>query len=158
MLTKLIKLLPIEEAPYRTRTKFKAFSGQILPSSLELPPLGSNLFMLGRSAGFTIGTYKGTTETAICSWKADEKGHLRKTITCEHTIQPVRDTNSEASHSFGKAGDSGAAIVDKFGAFVGLYFAGNTYTGSGFFTAAKDLFSDIKRMTSAEEVDLLPII
>lgn len=98
-----------------------------------------------------MGTYKGKTETAICSWKADQKGHLRKTITCEHTIQPVGDT-------FGKAGDSGAAILDELGNFVGLYFAGNTYTGSGFFTAADDLFSDIKRRTSAEEVDLLPIV
>lgn len=32
MLTKLIKLLPIEDAPYRLRIKFKAFSGQTNPS------------------------------------------------------------------------------------------------------------------------------
>lgn len=39
----------------------------------------------------------------------------------------------------------------------GLFFAVNDLTGLGYFSAAKDLFSDIKRMTSAEEVDLLPI-
>lgn len=86
----------------------------------------------------------------MVSWKADEKGHLGKTITCEHTIQPVGDT-------FGKAGDSGAAVFDNFGIFVGLDSASNTYTGSGFFTAANGLFADIKRLASEEEVDLLPL-
>lgn len=57
---------------------------------------------------------------------------------------------------FGRAGNSGAAVFDSFGVFIGLYFASNDYTGSGNFTAAKDLFSDIKRMTFAEEVELLP--
>lgn len=67
-------------------------------------------------------TYKGKTETGdMRSWKADEKGHLGKSITCEHTIQPVGDT-------FGEAGDSGAAVFDKFGIFVGLDSASNTYT------------------------------
>lgn len=75
---------------------------------------------------------------------------VRDSSDDEHTILPVGDT-------FVKAGDSGAVILDKFGSFVGLYFASNTYTGSGFFAAAKNLFADIKRMTSAEEVDLLPI-
>lgn len=104
-----------------------------------------------------MGTYLGKAETTICSWKADEKGNIKQTITCEHAIQPVRGIHSDNSFYFGRAGDSGAAILDQFGAFVGLYFAGNDYTGSGYFSAAKDLFSDIKRMTSAEEVELLPI-
>lgn len=75
----------------------------------------------------------------------------------EHTIQPVHDIHSHSHLYFGRAGDSGAAVIDLFGGFIGLYFASKDYTGSGYFMAARDLFSDIKRMTSAEEVELLPI-
>lgn len=99
-----------------------------------------------------MGTYLGKAETTICSWKADERGNLRQMITCEQAIQPVRGIHSDNSFYFGVAGDSGAAVLDEFGRFVGLYFAGNDYTGSSYFTAAKDLFSDIRRMTSAEYV------
>lgn len=152
-----IKLLPVEEAPYLLQGKFLAFSKEISPPNDELPPLDSKLFMFGRSTGFTMGTYLGKAETTICSRKADEKGNLRQTITCEQAIQPVRGIHSDNSFYFGVAGDSGAAVLDKFGRFVGLYFAGNDYTGSSYFTAAKDLFSDIRRMTSAEEIELLPI-
>lgn len=104
-----------------------------------------------------MDTSCGTVETTICSWKLDEKGVLRKAITCEHTIQPVLDIHSHSYLYFGRAGDSGAAVFDLFGGFIELYFAGKDYTGSGYFMAARDLFSDIKRMTSAEEVELLPI-
>ncbi len=70
---------------------------------------------------------------------------------------PTVDIHNSTSSYFGRTGDSGAAIFDKFEIFVGLFFAGNDLKGVGYFTAAKDLFSDIKRMTFAEEVDLLPI-
>lgn len=152
-----IKLLPVEEAPYLLQGKFLAFSKEISPPNDELPPLDSKLFMCGRSTGFTMGTYLSKAETTICSWKADEKGNLRQTISCEQAIQPVRGIHSDNYFSFGVTGDSGAAVLDKFGRFVGLYFAGNDYTGSSYFTAAKDLFSDNRRMTSAEEIELLPI-
>ena len=152
-----IKLLPVEEAPYLLQGKFLAFSKEISPPNDELPPLDSKLFMFGRSTGFTMGTYLGKAETTICSWKADEKGNLRQTITCEQAIQPVRGIQPDNPSYFGVAGDQGAAVLDKFGRFVGLYFAGNDYIGSSYFTAAKDLFSDIRRMTSAEEIEVLPI-
>lgn len=157
MLTIPIKLLPVGDAPYLLQNEFLAFSKEIRPSNDELPPHESNLFMLGRSTGFTMGTYQSILPTTICSWKPNEKGGLTKTLTREHTIHALHGIHSERSHYFGRPGDSGAAILDSLGKFVGLYFAGNEYTGSGYFTAAKDLFSDIKRMTSAEEVELLPI-
>lgn len=158
MLTKLTKLLPIGEAPYKLRTKFQAYSRQIHPPNFEIPPDDANLFMYGRSSGFTMGKYQGKVEKTLCLWKEDEKGNLRQTISCEHTIRAVHGIHSEKSFYFGRDGDSGAAILDEFGMFVGLFFAGNDYTGSGFFTAAQDLFSNIKRMTSAEEIYLLPIL
>ncbi len=158
MLTNLTKLLPIGEAPYKLRTKFKAYSRQIYPPNFEIPPDDANLFMYGRTSGFTMGTYKGKAVTTICSWKEDENGNVRQTISCENSIRAVSGIHSEKSFYFGRDGDSGAAILDEYGMFVGLFFAGNDYTGSGYFTAAQDLFSNIKWMTSAEEVDLLPIL
>lgn len=104
-----------------------------------------------------MGTSCGVAETTICSWKLVEKGVLRKKITCEHTMQPGHDIHFHSYLYFGRAGDSGAAVFDLFGGFIGLYFAGKDYTGLGYYVAARDLFSDIKRMTSAEEVELLPI-
>lgn len=105
-----------------------------------------------------MGTYLGIVPTTICSWKADEKGNVRQMITCEHAVLPAIGIHNATSFYFGQGGDSGAAVVDKFGMFVGLFFAGNDLTGVGYFSAAKDLFSDIKRVTSAKEVDLLPIL
>lgn len=157
MLTIPIKLSSVEDAPYLLQSKFLAFSMEICPPLDELPPIGSELLMLGRSSGFRMGTYLGKKKTTLCSWKADEKGNLRQMITCEHAVMPTVDIHNSTSSYFGRTGDSGAAIFDKFGIFVGLFFAGNDLKGMGYFTAAKDLFSDIKRMTFAEEVDLLPI-
>ena len=138
---------------------------QLNPTHLSYPlPLAkaelshdSEIFEFGRPTGFKMGISCGIAETTICSWKLDEKGVFGKTITCEHTIQPVHDIHSHSYLYFRRAGDSGATVFDLFGGFIGLYFAGKGYTGSGYFVAAGDLFSDIKRMTSAEEVELLPI-
>ena len=97
----------------------------------------------------------------IC-WNKEGENNLRgiygKRSVSSARRQKLAAIHSNNSFNFGKAGDSGAAILDKFGTLVGLYFAGNDYTGSSYFSAAKDLLSDIKRMTSAEEVDLLPIL
>lgn len=156
MLTIPIKLLPAEDAPYLLRKEFLVFSKEISAPDYENPPHDSNSFMVGRSSGFTMGTYQGNSKKGDTLVETNEKGNIKKTITREHTIQALHDIHFSSSHYFGRAGDSGAAIIDNVGKFVGLYFGGNDYTGSGFFTAAEDLFSDMKRMTSAEEVELLP--
>lgn len=95
--------------------------------------------------------------STIQSWKADEIGVLTKGINCEHTFKPVHNIQYQSPLYFSRAGYSGAAVFDSFGVFIGLCFAGNDHTGSGYFTAAKDLSSsEIKRLTFAEEVKLLP--
>ena len=79
--------------------EFLHFSKEISPPDFEVPLHDSNLFMVGRSTGFTMGTtYQGTTKTAILSWKPDDKGDLKKTITRKHTIQALHDTRSSSSY------------------------------------------------------------
>ena len=56
--------------------------------------------------------------------------------------------------ALGEGGDSGAFVLDQSGAFVGLCFGGSEAMGISFFTAAQDLFDDIKIITGAVEVGL----
>lgn len=93
----------------------------------------------------------GTAESTIQSCKADAKGVLKKGITCEHTFQSVHNIQYQSPLYFCRAGNSGAAVFDSFGMFIGLYFAGNDYTFASYFAAAKDLSSEIKRLRVATQ-------
>ena len=145
MLTKLIKLLPIEDASYRLRIKFKAFSGRTNPS-IQFGATPRLEFIIYSSwedrlaSKCVLSHTKAKQKRAICG----RGKRMKKAILAKPSPANI------VGDTFGKAGDSGAAVFDKFGIFVGLDSASNTYTGSGFFTAAKGLFADIKRMASAE--------
>lgn len=143
------------DAPTLIRAKFTAFSAEIRPPAPQsLEPL-TMLFMVGRSTGFTMGLYAGIAETTIKSWKADKGGSLHLAITKESTIVPVKGLHGSFSLLFGRAGDSGAAVINRYGSFVGLYIAGNDYTGTGYFVPADKLFADIKHITKASDVEVL---
>lgn len=77
------------------------------------------------------------------------------TTTKESTILPINGLHGQFSSSFGRAGDSGAAVLDRYGSFVGLYFAGNDYTGTGYFIPAEELFADIKHIAKLSDVKVL---
>lgn len=145
----------MDDAPTPIRAKFIAFSAEIRPPAPQSPEHSTMLFMVGRSTGFTMGLYGGKAETTIKSWKADEEGSLHMSITKESTILPINGVHGSFSLLFGRAGDSGAAVIDRYGSFVGLYFAGNDYTGTGYFTPADKLFADIKHITKASDVEVL---
>lgn len=89
------------------------------------------------------------------SWKADQEGALHLATTKESTIIPIEGLHDRSSNFFSRTGDSGAAVIDQFGLFVGLYFVGNDYTGVGYWVAADKLFSDIKHITKASDVQVL---
>lgn len=76
MLTIPIKLSSVEEAPYLLQSKFLAFSMEICPPLDELPPIGSELFILGRSSGFRMGTYLGKKKRLYARGK-----QMRKAIS-----------------------------------------------------------------------------
>ncbi len=76
--------------------------------------------MVGVFTGFSMGTYQGTVKTTIRPWEPDEKGFLKKSLTREHRIRAPHGVHSQSSYCFGRAGDSGAAILNKIGKFVRL--------------------------------------
>lgn len=149
------QLSPIEDAPMLIREQFTAFSQEIGPPAPQSLEPSATLFMVGRSTGFTMGLYGGTAETTIKSRKADQGGALHMVATKEPTVIPIQGVHYRFSNLFGRAGDSGAAVIDRYGLFVGLYFAGNDYTGTGYFVKADNLFADIKHITKASDVEVL---
>ena len=112
------------------------------------------LFIRGRSSGVSMGSYAGEKTTVLMSLKYDNHEALRKTITREHSIAPMKDLHGRGTLYFGRAGDSGSAVVTYQGGFVGLLFASNDFTGTSYFTPVETLFTDIKKMTRAEAVEL----
>lgn len=111
--------------------------------------------MVGRSTGFTMGLYGGMAETTIKSWKANQDSSLHLAVTKESSVIPIQGLHGGFSNSFGMPGDSGAAVIDQWGQFFGLYFAGNDFSGVGYFVAADKLFADIKHITKASDVEML---
>lgn len=94
----------------------------------------------------------GIAESTIQSCKADAKGVLKKSITCEHRFQSVHNIQYQSPLYFFRAGNSGVAVFDNFGVFIGLCFAGNDYTFASYFAAAEDLFSETKRLRVATQL------
>lgn len=117
---------------------------------------GMPVFMKGRSTGFTMGHCQEKCITTLQSWKKDDKMGLRQEFSEDYSVIGIKGFHEPGGFSFGQGGDSGSAVMDQYGLFVGMFFAGNDYTGTGYFTCAEDLFSDIKRATGAKEVEILP--
>lgn len=142
----------MDDAPTPIRAKFIAFPAEIRPPAPQSLEHSTLLSMVGRSTGFTMGLYAGMAETTIKSWKADKRDFLHMATTKESTILPIKGIHGSFSLLFGRAGDSGAAVIDRYGSFVGLYFAGNDYTGTGYFIPADKLFADIKHITKVSDL------
>lgn len=115
---------------------------------------GMPVFMKGRSTGYTVGNSRDKVFTAL--QESRKEGEETRAYSEEYSLLGVGGLHPPGAFLFGHEGDSGSAITTKTGEFVGMYFAGNDYTGTGYFTSADDLFLDIKRITSATEVELLP--
>lgn len=150
------QLAPIEDAQAPICGDFTAYSEERGPPAPQPLEFSTSLFMVGQSTGFTMGLYGGMAETTISSWKADQGGTLHlATPKKTHYFTPIEGLYGRFSNFFGRAGDSGAAVIDRFGLFVGLYFAGNDYTGVGYFVAADKLFADIKHIAKASHLQVL---
>lgn len=155
--TKLTLIPPIEDAQAPICKEFIAFSEEIGPPAPQPLEFSTTLFMVGRSTSFTMGLYGGMAETATRSWKADQGGtlHMAGHYKKIHYYTPIEGLYGRFSNFFGRAGDSGAAVIDWFGLSVGLYFAGNDYAGVGYFFAADKLFADIKHISKASDIQVL---
>jgi len=120
---------------------------KIAPPKYDMP-----LFKRGRATGFTAGTYAGVNVTLLHSWKATDQG-MKWQVSRDHTVTAV-PTRCDFQPCFGRRGDSGAAVFNAFGEFVGIFFGGNDATNNSYFTSAQDLFEDIRKLTGAKAVRL----
>lgn len=112
------------------------------------PEHDMGLFKCGRSTEFTAGRYAGLQTTLLHSWKATSQG-LVHTVSREHSVVSL-----SSKEPFGTRGDSGAAVINAAGHFIGVYFGSNTATATSYFTSAEDLFADILTITGAKDVRL----
>lgn len=112
------------------------------------------VFFKGRSSGFTMGLFEDKKLTTLQSWKENENGTLIQQVSEDYRALQIKPLYSAGSTMFAQGGDLGSAVMTYTGAFVGLFFAGNDYTGSGYITCAADIFSDIKRVTLANDIKL----
>lgn len=113
------------------------------------------VFLKRKSTGFTVGLLEDKALTDLQSWKGNENEELQQQRSEDYRVLPIKGLHLPGLLLFAQGGDAGSAVMTQSGAFVGLYFAGNDYTGTGYVTCAADLFSDIKRVTSAKEIELL---
>ncbi|KAK2867961.1 hypothetical protein FQN49_003295 [Arthroderma sp. PD_2] len=132
-----------KDVPGSRKRAYNANSG-VLDTTADL---GSNMTVCkaGRSTGFTEGRLGALQYTDLQIWFKG-KDEWRKVKGLLREIFPV------APRVFADAGDSGSFVMDRHGAFVGLYVGGATSTGTGLFLEAKDLFNDIKAITGAKDV------
>ena len=137
----------------QVRSNFEAWEEPMFLYS-RAPVKDEELFIRGRSSGVSMGMYAGEVTTLLQSWKLDNPGTLRKTMTREHSIAPISNLHSNGSLYFGRAGNSGSAVFNLEGDFVRRFFAGNNLSGTSYFTVAEALFTDIQKMTRAEAVEL----
>ena len=65
-------------------------------------------------------------------------------------------SSARAGVPFADVGDSGAFIVDRVGSLVGMVIAIDYGAASARFTATKDLFNDILKVTKMDRIRLPP--
>ncbi|KAK2766148.1 hypothetical protein FQN54_007664 [Arachnomyces sp. PD_36] len=127
------------DAPYRDP------GGSIQGVAAMQPDM--DLFKMGRSTKFTVGKLNGVRKTTLNTWTLDASGTLVETPSHAYVAVPTTLYNG----IFGSKGDAGSFVLDSNGRLVGLFLGGAT-DGTGYFTSAEDLITDIKRVTGAKDV------
>lgn len=152
-LNQVFKFPSTSDASKSVRSRFVPI-GKTMSAIQEVLSPGMPLFLKGRSSGLTMGLFEDKTLTTLQSWKENENGTLIQQLSEDYRGLPIKPLHLGGTMMFAQGGDSGSAVMTYKGAFVGLFFAGNDYTGSGYITCAADIFSDIKRVTLANDIKL----
>ncbi|KAL4908844.1 hypothetical protein BDW74DRAFT_165573 [Aspergillus multicolor] len=113
--------------------------------AMELPEDNQPLYKTGRATGYTAGEYGNLRTCRIATRIVN--GERVSFPTWEHVI--VRPGRVVV-----KAGDAGSLIFDRTGAVMGMLFGGAGTNEIGYFTAARDLLEDIKRITGVHGIRL----
>ena len=116
----------------------------------DLPKLGQQQFKVGRATGTTNGTYGNLKSCRIATRTVD--GNEEYVPTFEHVmLADDKELIRQGTHVVAQ-GDSGSLVFDKTGSVLGIIFGGNGTENIGYFTATRDLISDIKHITGAQEI------
>lgn len=111
----------------------------------RLPALDEELFKTGRATGHTNATYGNL---AICHIATKTvNGKEEYVPTWEHVLLSIRGGDPIVD-----SGDSGSLVFDSIGVVLGMIFGGNGQCNLGYFTATRDLLSDIKHITGVQEI------
>ena len=152
-LNQVLKFPSTSDASESVRSKFAPITNTMSAIQEVLSPQ-MPVFLKGRSSGFTMGLFEDKKLTTLQSWKENENGTLIQQVSEDYRALPIEPLYSGGTLMFAQGGDLGSAVMTNAGAFVGLFFAGNDYTGSGYITYAAEIFSDIKRVTLANDIKL----
>ncbi|KAL4925541.1 uncharacterized protein BDV17DRAFT_300296 [Aspergillus undulatus] len=130
-------LLPSSETN-RTLMQLQAFD-------FDLPEMDQRLFKIGRVTNCTSGTYGVLKSCNIV--RRTVNGAVIHIPTFEHVI-------SHPGHRVVEEGDSRSLVFSANGVVLGMISSGNGSNDLGYFTATKDLLTDIKNITRAKDVRL----
>lgn len=117
-----------------------------------VPGYDMPLFKCGRSTGITAGFYCGGKTTLLHSWKTTQEG-LVHTVSRDHSVVAPPKWG-EVQPIFASDGDSGAAVFNSRGEFLGIYFGGNEATNTSYFTGVDDLFGDMQTLIGTKAIRL----
>lgn len=117
------------EAPGDFSTQFFPMLNSMIETQQLLSPQ-MPVFKKSRSAGFTMRLFENKTVTTPCSWKDSVGGTQTQQLSEDYRVLPITGLNAPGLPLFAQAGDSGSAVMSRNGAFVGLHFAGNDYSGA----------------------------
>lgn len=148
-LTVLTHLLKLPPAGTYESNKFLFEGGPIHNPPKTNHPIDEPVFKLGRTTNATEGRFTGL-KALVLKTGVDRDGEPASATTLERAIIHWKDPTKP----FSEGGDSGSAVVNSEGQFLGLLFAGNDATFTTYFTPWEQLFEDIKKFTGAKNVRL----
>ena len=108
------------------------------------------LVKFGKKTNATEGRFNGLRSFLAHLGRVDAHGRFIEVETMEHSIARLKNSGA----LFSECGNSGAAVLNDVGQFVGLLFAGNYSAKVSYFIPWKRLFDDIKLITGAMDLRL----
>jgi hypothetical protein len=120
----------------------------------------TRVFKVGRSSDETCGFVNPVGSTQLLGWKRGKQGNLKYKFGHAWVVMDRAKGDDEGkmrgSSFFSDKGDSGSAVFNEYGEFVGLLHGGTyPHRDMSYVTAAQDLVEDIKYITGAVEVTML---
>lgn len=121
--------------------------GKLKKFDSRLPALDEELFKIGRATSHTNAKYGNLKSCNIATKTVNGKEEY--VPTWEHVFLGIK-----GGFPVVDSGDSGSLVFDEVGVVLGMIFGGDGKSNFGYFTATRDLLSDIKHITGVQEIRL----